>query len=111
MITVAPINNGFNAIFTRVIGGLLCNIYLEDKEYIVLRNQPLHPGLNVSFSNTILQPNQKYFVRFFTRNNGINSTLTDFFEFIPTPLVDDGLLFEDGSGVLLFEDNFRLLIE
>ena len=111
MITIANINNGFSATFTRISGSLFCDVYLEDKEYKVLRRQSLLGGLNVCLENTILEPNQKYFVRFFTINNGLKSPDTDFFEFIPAPLVDDGLLFPDGSGVLLFPDGFKLLLQ
>lgn len=110
MITVNGSVNGFEATFTQITGNLFADIFLEDKEFKVIRSHPFDPGLVVCINDSLLANGQKYFVRFFTSNEGIDSAPTDFFEFTPTPIIDK-LILEDGSGFLLLESGDFLILE
>ena len=110
MITVTGSTNGFEATFNQISGNLFANIFLEDKEFPVIRRNGFAPGLTVCINNSLLTNGQLYFVRFFTSNEGIDSAPTDFFEFTPTPVIDK-LILEDGSGFLLLETGDFLVLE
>lgn len=105
MIIVEGASKGFTAIFTRIIGALFADVYLEDKQYKVIRRQGFATGLSVALSDSILTTGQAYFVRFYTVNNGLKSPDTEFFSFIP---VESFLLSEDGS-FLLNEDGGKII--
>ena len=110
MIIVTGSSNGFEATFNQISGSLFAEVYLEDKEYKIIRRHSFLSGLTVCLNEPIITNEQIYFVRFFTSNEGIDSAFTEFFRFIPT-VTFDKLILEDGGGFLLLESGDFLILE